>query len=193
MRFSLLTAILLCVIVGALGGALRMMLVPASLVTSVLLGGLYGLLFALLCAPRAVTPGAGLIWGLGHAFVLWLAIPAGILPVMMGDLSAIGMLDTGRAHFSDLVTYVLCFGTPLGVALGTWGGLSKIPEAEQQERPQPDQTRFSLPRALVVGKTGVLQVRVLASPGDFLGSLQHLIDLVEVQVTEQGGEHPALG
>jgi uncharacterized membrane protein YagU involved in acid resistance len=52
-----------------------------------------------------------------------------------------GMLDTARAHFPELVAYVLCFGVPLGVALGTWGGL----------QPQPGQTPFSFPRAVVVG------------------------------------------
>ena len=41
MRFSLLTAIILCVIVGVLGGILCMKLVQASFVTGVLLGGLY--------------------------------------------------------------------------------------------------------------------------------------------------------
>jgi hypothetical protein len=33
-------------------------------------GGLYGLVFALLCAPRAVSAGAGLVWGLGYSFIL---------------------------------------------------------------------------------------------------------------------------
>jgi hypothetical protein len=141
MHYSLPTASLLCVIVGALGGALAMMLLHASIITGVVLGGLYGLLFALLCAPRAVSAGAGLVWGLGYSFILWLALPAGLLPVTIGDMPAMGMLDTARAHFPELVAYVLCFGVPLGVALGTWGGL----------QPQPGQPRFSFPRAVVVG------------------------------------------
>jgi uncharacterized membrane protein YagU involved in acid resistance len=141
MHYSLLTASLLCVIVGALGGALGMVLTHASFVTGVGLGGLYGLVFALVCAPRAVSAGAGLVWGLGYSFILWLALPAGVLPVTMGSMPAMGMLDTARAHFPELVAYVLCFGVPLGVALGTWGGL----------QPQPGQARFSFPRAVVVG------------------------------------------
>ena len=72
-------AVLICVVIGMLGGALCIRLVHATLVTGVMLGGLYGAVFALLAAPRAVSPGAGLIWGLGYALVLWLAIPAGIL------------------------------------------------------------------------------------------------------------------
>ena len=112
----------------------------APLVGGVALGGLCGLLFALLAGRRAVGPGAGLLWGLGYAFVLWLAGPAGLFP-LLGGAQAMGMLDTARASFPELVAYLLCFGLPLGLALGTLGSL----------RPQPGRTRFSLPRALVVG------------------------------------------
>jgi hypothetical protein len=141
MRSPLLAPIILCTIVGAAGGLVMTMVVPASLVINILLGALYGLLFALLAAPRALSPGAGLLWGLGYAFILWLAIPAGIVPVLMGGMPAMGMLDTARAHFPELVAYILGFGTPLGLVLGTWGGLQHYPA----------QPPFSLPRALVVG------------------------------------------
>ena len=141
MRSPLLTPIIISVIVGAAGGLVVTMVVPASLIGNILLGALYGLLFALLAAPRAVSPGSGLLWGLGYAFILWVAIPAGILPVLMGEMPAMGMLDTARAHFSELVAYTLGFGTPLGLALGAWGGL----------QPYPGQPRFSWPRAVVVG------------------------------------------
>jgi len=127
--------------VGCLGGAAIWAMGLASPLTGVALGGLYGLLFALLVARRAVSPGAGLLWGLGYALLLWLAGPAGLFPLLGGGASAMGMVDTARAHFSDLVAYLLCFGLPLGVTLGTLGGL----------RPQPGQAPFSLPRALVVG------------------------------------------
>src|SRR5438132_12047988 len=136
MRSSLLTAIIICIIVGAAGGLMVAKVVPAALIISILLGALYGLLFALLAAPRAVNPGAGLLWGLGYAFILWLAIPAGIVPVLMGGMPAMGMLDTARSHFPELVAYTLGFGTPLGLALGAWGGL----------QPYPGQPRLSLPR-----------------------------------------------
>jgi len=142
MRFSLLIAIVLCIIVGALGGkAATMVLVQPSFATGVLPGGLYGLFFALLCSRRAVSPGAGLIWGLGYSFILWLAIPAGILPVTMGGMPSMGMVDTARAHFPELIAYVLCFGMPLGLALGTLGSL----------HPQPGQVPFSFARAVVGG------------------------------------------
>ena len=129
--------------VGCLGGALLWAIGLASLVGGVVLGGLYGVLFALLVARRAVSPGAGLLWGLGYALLLWLAGPAGLFPLLgvAGGASAMGMVDTARNHFPDLVAYLLFFGMPLGVTLGTLGGL----------RPPPGQAPFSLPRALVVG------------------------------------------
>lgn len=130
-------------VVGCLGEAVIQALGLASLVTGVVLGGLYGLLFALWVARRAVSPGAGLLWGLGYAFLLWLAGPAGLFSLLgdSGEPPAMGMIDTARAHFPELVAYILCLGLPLGLALGTLGSL----------RSPPEQERFSLPRALVVG------------------------------------------
>jgi uncharacterized membrane protein YagU involved in acid resistance len=125
-------------VVGCLGGAVIWALGLGSFVTGVVLGGLYGLLFVLLVARRAVSPGAGLLWGLGYALLLWLFGPAGLSPLLDGA-QAMGMLDTARAHFPELVAYLLCFGLPLGI----WGGL----------HPLPGQPRFSLPRALIVGGT----------------------------------------
>src|SRR5215471_14562674 len=123
------------------GGLVVTMVVPASLIINILLGAMYGLLFALLAAPRAISPGSGLLWGLGYAFILWLAIPAGIFPVLMDRMPMMGMLDTARGQFPELVAYMLGFGTPLGLALGAWG-------AFQTDRSQPS---FSWPRAVVVG------------------------------------------
>jgi uncharacterized membrane protein YagU involved in acid resistance len=130
-------------VAGCLGGAVIWTLGLASLVTGVGLGGLYGLLFALLVARRAVSPGAGLLWGLGYALLLWLAGPAGLFPLLGGaaEAPAMGMLDTARAHFPELVAYLLLFGLPLGLALGILGSL----------RPPPGRVRFSWPRALLVG------------------------------------------
>src|SRR4029077_442171 len=141
MRSPLLTGVIICVIVGAAGGLALTMAVPTSLIINILLGALYGLLFALSAPPRAINPGAGLLWGLGYAFIVWLAIPAGIVPVLMGGMPSMAMLDAARAHFPELVAYTLGFGTPLGLALGAWGGL----------QPYPGQPRFSWPRAMVVG------------------------------------------
>lgn len=140
MNSSRTTGMIAGLAVGCLGGAVIWAIGLASLVGGVAFGGLCGLIFALLAARRAVSPGAGLLWGLGYALLLWLAGPAGLFP-LVGGASAMGMLDTARAHFSELVAYLLCFGLPLGVTLGILGGL----------RPPSGQARFSLPRALVVG------------------------------------------
>jgi len=129
-----------CLVVGCLGGALASGFSPLG----ILLGGLYGALFALLSASRANNPGAGLLWGLGYALVLWLAFPAGLFPLFQG-MPHMAMLDTARAHFGNLVAYLLYIGLPLGLTLGLWGG-QRGGGVETAAR-----ERFSLPRALVVG------------------------------------------
>ncbi|MFN8484285.1 MAG: hypothetical protein U0768_14705 [Anaerolineae bacterium] len=134
------SGIVVSVIVGALGGALMMGLGLASILTGVVLGAVYGLVFALLARPRASSPGAGLLWGLGFALLLWLAGPAGLFP-LLGGMPQMGMLDTARAHFPELVAYLLCLGLPLGIALGTWGTF----------QPAVDRVAFSWPRAIIVG------------------------------------------
>jgi hypothetical protein len=135
-----LGGVILCLVVGALGSAVGRGLVPAF-DASLLLGAAYGAIFALLAGPRATTPGAGLIWGLGFAFVLWLAVPVGLSSAASGGVQAMGMLDTARARFPQLVGYIVCFGAPLGIALGSWGIFRR-----DDTRP-----RFSWARALVVG------------------------------------------
>src|SRR6266508_2548129 len=140
MRASLTAAVIACTLVGVLGGAVCLILGVASFLTGVVLGGLYGLIFALLGASRAASPGAGLLWGLGYALLLWLAGPAGVFP-LLGGTHAMGMLDTARAHFPELIAYVLCFGLPLGLTLGIWGSL----------RPIQGGARLGLPRALIAG------------------------------------------
>jgi uncharacterized membrane protein YagU involved in acid resistance len=128
---------------GLLGGAAIMALGLASIFTGPVAGALYGVLFGLLAAPRAASPGAGLLWGLAYSFLLWLAGPVGIFPLFVG-MPQMGMLDVTRAHFAELVAYVLYLGTPLGLALGLWGSRRLQPQAEP----------FSLGRALVAGGLG---------------------------------------
>jgi hypothetical protein len=141
MRSSFANDILACLVVGVLGGVICLALGLATVVTGPLLGGLYGLLFAWLSTTRAVSPGAGLLWGLGYALLLWLVGPAGLFPLHSGAMPEMGMLDAARAHFSELFAYFFCFGVPLGLMLGIRGSL----------RPQPGLIPFNWPRALVVG------------------------------------------
>src|SRR5215510_16553704 len=166
MRSLKLTAVSVCVLVGALGGVAATLAIHTSLLNNILLGALYGSIFALF-ASRAVSPGAGLTWGLGYAFILWLAIPAGVVPALRGGMPAKGMLDVARAHFPELIAYLLCYGAPLGLALGTWGlriadyGLRidggtdvsnpRSATYDPQSAIRNPQSPFSWPRALVVG------------------------------------------
>src|SRR5260370_13212783 len=108
---------------GAMGGALRGALLTTPLPHGVLLGGLFGLAFSLFFSHRATSPGAGLIWGLGSALLLWVMIPAGILPMLAGSSRSMGMLSDARAQFPALVAHLLCLGMPVGGALGVRGGL----------------------------------------------------------------------
>ena len=143
---SRFTPVITCAAVGALGGAACLALGLADLLTGPVLGAVAGAIFAVLGAPRAHSPGAGLLWGLGYAFILWLALPAGLFPVTMGGMPEMGMLDAARAHFPELVGYVICLGLPLGLALGAWGMSSQILRAKESGQP-----RYSLPRAVAVG------------------------------------------
>jgi uncharacterized membrane protein YagU involved in acid resistance len=53
------------------------------------------------------------------------------------------MLDTTRSHVAELVAYLLCFGMPLGLTLGTLGTITQA----QSPRHNP----FNWPRAIIVG------------------------------------------
>ena len=161
---SRLAPLVLCAVLGALGGLLTWFLGLANILTGPVLGAVYGVLFGWLCAPRAFSLGSGLVWGLGYAFLLWLAVPAGILPVAFEQMPSMGMLDAARHHFPELVAYVLCYGFPLGVGLGLWraGQLSRVGAAEPGESgfrlaalgESSLFARFSWPRAIVVGGLG---------------------------------------
>ena len=134
---------------GAIIGALSttflayLGLTPAGWsVIAIFVGGALGWFFAFLTRHRATTPGAGLLWALAYSFVLWLAGPTGLLPQFTSSHS-MGMLDAARAHFPELVGYLLVFGAPLGLTLGT---LSARKSLRTSTIPP-----FSLARALVAG------------------------------------------
>src|SRR4029077_12660296 len=86
----LVVAIIICIFTGVVGGAACSVVVTLSLPAGLMLGGIFGLIFAVLCHRRAVSPGAGLIWGLGFALLLWLVVPAGVVHVIAKGTSAIG-------------------------------------------------------------------------------------------------------
>jgi uncharacterized membrane protein YagU involved in acid resistance len=138
----LVVPIIICIFTGVIAGAACSTVITVSLPVSLMLGGIYGLVFAVLCHRRAVNPGAGLIWGLAFSLLLWLVVPAGVVPALTEGMSAIGRVDSLRAQFPQLVAYVLLFGMPLGIVLGIWGSL--------QVR-RTTQAAFSLRRAIIAG------------------------------------------
>jgi uncharacterized membrane protein YagU involved in acid resistance len=143
-RLPILRPVIAGIAVGSIGGAASVSITHTSLLVTVTTGAAYGLVFALLAANRAVTPGAGLLWGLAYAFILWLALPAGIIPFFIEHMPEMGMLDTARRHFHELVSYLLFFGLPLGLGLGTLGSFETRVRAQAEPR-------FSFARAIVGG------------------------------------------
>jgi hypothetical protein len=131
--------VLLCVSIGALGGTLQGIILARSLAQSIFCGLLFGTIFGLLFAKRATSPGAGLIWGLAFAVLLWIVFPAGILPLLA--LGSHSMFADARDQFSELVAILLCLGMPVGIALGSWGELHSTATA----------VKFNWRRAIIAG------------------------------------------
>lgn len=112
-------------LVGAVGGAVAGAVLAESIYRGIALGGLFGLLFAFFFARRANDSGAGLIWGLSVAFLLWLMLPAGFIPLLAGSGDSIAMLADARNQFPELVAYLVFLGMPVGITLGIRGGLGR--------------------------------------------------------------------
>jgi hypothetical protein len=102
------------------GGALQSFFLGTSLINGIAYGLPFGVTFALLFSQRATSPGAGLIWGVAAALLLWIVVPAGIVPLRHARHS-MGMLSDARASFPQLVAFLVCLGMPVGVTLGIWG------------------------------------------------------------------------
>jgi uncharacterized membrane protein YagU involved in acid resistance len=112
---------------------------------------MYGVGFALFATHRATTPGAGLLWGLAFALALWLTLQANLLAMLAGA-HGMGMLDATRAQFPSLVAYLLCFGLPLGVSLGTLQSLiARRDEETYKPHLSNSAARFQWGRALTTG------------------------------------------
>ena len=72
------TRVMACGVVGCLGGAVIGALGLAPVAGGMVLGAVSGVVFGLLAGTRATRPGAGLLWGLAFALLLWLSVPAGL-------------------------------------------------------------------------------------------------------------------
>lgn len=110
--------IVVCAITGLVGGLVLMAGAHAGIVAGPVAGAVFGALFAIVFANRAVDRGSGLLWGLGYALLLWLAVVPGA-QVISANLSS--TFETQRDNFPELAGYIVCFGMPLGLVLGTLG------------------------------------------------------------------------
>ena len=132
------TASLTAVTVGLLGGLAEAALLGTSVIQGCGMGAVFGLVFGLLFAERATSPGAGLIWGLSYAFLTWVLLTA---TELIRAASSNSMLQDARARFPELVAMLICFGLPVGLALGVLGSF----------RAAVSRLGFSWGRALVTG------------------------------------------
>ena len=126
--------------IGGAGGALASVLLATPFLYGIVYGALFGLAFGLFFSRRATTPGAGFIWGVAAALLLWIVGPAGVLSMRRGG-NPMGMLSDAQAKFPQLVAFLICLGMPVGITMGTWGLLDS-------RRPQRG---FSWGRAIVAG------------------------------------------
>jgi uncharacterized membrane protein YagU involved in acid resistance len=115
--------IVVCGVTGLVGGLGLMGSTHASILAGPIAGAVFGALFAIVFANRATDRGSGLLWGLSYAFLLWLAVVPGA-QVISANLSS--TFETQRDNFPELAGYIVCFGMPLGLVLGTLGGRRNI-------------------------------------------------------------------
>jgi hypothetical protein len=127
--------------VGLGGGVVQSLALGTSIMHGLAVGGAFGLVFGILFARRATSAGAGLIWGLAAAFLMWLVFPAGLRPLFAGGLHSMAQLGDARDQFPSLVGYLVCLGMPVGLALGIRGSLRSMAEDAQ----------FNWTRAIVAG------------------------------------------
>ena len=133
-------ALVVTVMTGILGGVLQSVVLHSPLVNGLAIGAVFALVFALLFSRRTTSPGAGLIWGLAFALLIWLVFPAGLRPVIMRRHN-MALLGDAQEQFPALVGYLVCLGAPVGVVAGICGKLRNMGK----------QARFHWGRALIVG------------------------------------------
>jgi len=128
-------------VVGLGGGMLQSLALGTPTDHGLAIGGAFGLVFGILFARRATSAGAGLIWGLAAAFLMWLVFPAGLLPLFTRGARSMAALGDTRDQFPLLVGYLVCLGMPVGLVLGMRGGVP-VNTAD---------TQFNWTRAMVAG------------------------------------------
>jgi hypothetical protein len=135
------TEVILGLLVGLVGGAVQSAALGTPVAHGVAVGGVFGLAFALLFGRRATSAGAGLIWGLAAAFLMWVVFPAGVMPLYSRGFHSMAALGDARDQFPLLVGYLVCLGMPVGLVLGIRNGI----------RSAESPSHFHWTRAVVAG------------------------------------------
>ncbi len=158
-------------VVGLGGGVLQSLAMGTPITHGLAVGGAFGLVFGTFFARRATSAGAGLIWGLAAAFLMWLVFPAGLLPLFTRGAHSMAELGDTRDQFPLLVGYLVCLGMPVGLVLGIRGGL----------RSRASDSQFNWTRAIVAGGlAGLLGGLIFdrwMSAGEFFPLLSGLSEL----------------
>jgi hypothetical protein len=135
------TEVMLGLLVGLTGGVIESLALGTPVAYGIAVGGIFGLAFALLFERRATSAGAGLIWGLAAAFLMWVIFPAGIGPLYDRGFHSMAALGDARDRFPLLVGYLVCLGMPIGVVLGIRNGI----------RAAGSESHFNWTRAMIAG------------------------------------------
>ena len=135
------TEVMLGLLVGMAGGAVQSLALGTPLTHELAVGAAFGLAFALLFDRRATSAGAGLIWGLAAAFLMWVVFPAGLGPLFSRGFHSMGAVGDARDQFPLLVGYLVCLGMPVGLVLGIRNGMRATASVSQ----------FNWTRAMVAG------------------------------------------
>jgi hypothetical protein len=127
--------------VGLCGGLLEHFVLQSTIVSSGLTGAAFGVAFGLFFGRRSTSPGAGLIWGLGSALLLWVFTSGDTWHLAAAAGHSMKMIHDAQAHFPELVAHVLCLGMPVGISAGIRGALRASSRVQ----------KFSWGRAIVAG------------------------------------------
>jgi hypothetical protein len=151
---------------GLIGGVVQGKLLGAPVAGSIVLGGVFGLIFSLVFSKRSNTPGAGLIWGLAAALLLWFVAPRGLdfRALRFGVPSE--MLTNAKEGFPQLVAYLVCLGMPSGVALGILRSMGR----------QKGQPQFRWGRAVVAGGFAGVVAGLAFTGWEYLGGYLPLLE-----------------
>jgi hypothetical protein len=109
---------------GLVGGVLQSSVLHLSLINNALLGIGFGVVFGIVFSKRATSAGAGLIWGLSAALLLWFVTL--VVGSPMADVQDSNcMLILARSRFPELAAYLICLGAPTGLVLGITAGIRR--------------------------------------------------------------------